>query len=186
MLGAGTLRDISLALFIGIIVGTYSTIFIASPMYAHLRENEPKIKQADSKKQAAAAKRAAVETRRGLSTVEEITTDQALTRIAAGARLYDVREQGSGTRSTLPGGPAATVRVRGPLDGDRTRRPAAIVVCHSGMRSARAVQALEQQGVPAVNSPAAWSRGKPRPARRPTGSPDAEGETRSRALTRRA
>lgn len=57
VLGAGTLRDISLALFIGIIVGTYSTIFIASPMYAHLRENEPKIKQADAKKQAAAEKR---------------------------------------------------------------------------------------------------------------------------------
>ncbi|MEK6343352.1 MAG: protein translocase subunit SecF, partial [Curtobacterium sp.] len=57
VLGAGTLRDISLALFIGIIVGTYSTIFIASPMYAHLRENEPKIKQADAKKEQAAAKR---------------------------------------------------------------------------------------------------------------------------------
>jgi preprotein translocase subunit SecF len=50
VLGAGTLRDISLALFIGIIVGTYSTIFIASPMYAHLREGEPKIKKADEKK----------------------------------------------------------------------------------------------------------------------------------------
>ncbi|UFU15694.1 protein translocase subunit SecF [Curtobacterium sp. C1] len=57
VLGAGTLRDISLALFIGIIVGTYSTIFIASPMYAHLRENEPKIKQADAKKRQAAEKR---------------------------------------------------------------------------------------------------------------------------------
>ena len=30
LLGAGTLRDISLALFIGILVGTYSTIFIAA------------------------------------------------------------------------------------------------------------------------------------------------------------
>ncbi|WP_159571408.1 protein translocase subunit SecF [Curtobacterium sp. 18060] len=57
VLGAGTLRDISLALFIGIIVGTYSTIFIASPMYAQLRENEPKIKQADAKKIQAAEKR---------------------------------------------------------------------------------------------------------------------------------
>lgn len=57
VLGAGTLRDISLALFIGIIVGTYSTIFIASPMYAHLRENEPKIKDSDAKKTAAAEKR---------------------------------------------------------------------------------------------------------------------------------
>ncbi|MDF2492821.1 MAG: secF, partial [Microbacterium sp.] len=44
-------------LFIGIIVGTYSTIFIASPMYAQLRENEPKIKESDAKKTAAAEKR---------------------------------------------------------------------------------------------------------------------------------
>jgi preprotein translocase subunit SecF len=57
VLGAGTLRDISLALFIGIIVGTYSTIFIASPMYAQLRENEPKIKESDAKKTQAAEKR---------------------------------------------------------------------------------------------------------------------------------
>jgi preprotein translocase subunit SecF len=42
LLGAGTLRDISLALFIGIIVGTYSTIFIAAPFYSHLREKETK------------------------------------------------------------------------------------------------------------------------------------------------
>lgn len=41
LLGAGTLRDISLALFIGVLVGTYSSVFIAGPMYVHLRENEP-------------------------------------------------------------------------------------------------------------------------------------------------
>lgn len=40
VLGAGTLRDISLALFIGIMAGAYSTIFIAAPLYSHLRENE--------------------------------------------------------------------------------------------------------------------------------------------------
>ncbi|QWS34560.1 protein translocase subunit SecF [Curtobacterium aetherium] len=57
VLGAGTLRDISLALFIGIIVGTYSTIFLASPMYAHLREKEPKIVASDAKKTQSAAKR---------------------------------------------------------------------------------------------------------------------------------
>ncbi|EAR24443.1 protein export protein SecF [marine actinobacterium PHSC20C1] len=43
VLGAGTLRDIALALFIGIVVGTYSTIFIAAPLYAQFRENEPDI-----------------------------------------------------------------------------------------------------------------------------------------------
>lgn len=48
LLGAGTLRDISLALFIGILVGTYSTIFVASPLYALFRNNEPAIKRHDA------------------------------------------------------------------------------------------------------------------------------------------
>ncbi|PZE28713.1 MULTISPECIES: protein translocase subunit SecF [unclassified Curtobacterium] len=59
VLGAGTLRDISLALFIGIIVGTYSTIFIASPLYAHLRIGEEKIRKSDQKKLQAAARQPA-------------------------------------------------------------------------------------------------------------------------------
>ena len=45
VLGADTLRDISLALLVGIILGTMSTIFIGAPIYAHLRENEPEIKK---------------------------------------------------------------------------------------------------------------------------------------------
>ncbi|HEY8317389.1 MAG TPA: protein translocase subunit SecF [Amnibacterium sp.] len=44
LLGAGTLRDISLALFIGIIVGTYSTICVAAPLYVDFRSTEPAIK----------------------------------------------------------------------------------------------------------------------------------------------
>jgi preprotein translocase subunit SecF len=39
-LGASTLLDIALSLFIGILVATYSTIFIAAPLYAQMRENE--------------------------------------------------------------------------------------------------------------------------------------------------
>lgn len=49
LLGAGTLRDIALALFIGIIVGTYSTIFIAAPLYSHLREGEEKYSKAEKR-----------------------------------------------------------------------------------------------------------------------------------------
>jgi preprotein translocase subunit SecF len=43
VLGAGTLRDIALSLLVGILIGTYSTIFIAAPLYAQLRENEPEL-----------------------------------------------------------------------------------------------------------------------------------------------
>ncbi|MGV1035020.1 MAG: protein translocase subunit SecF [Microbacteriaceae bacterium] len=48
-LGADTLRDISLALFIGIIVGTWSTVFLAAPMYAQLRETEAPIRKANDR-----------------------------------------------------------------------------------------------------------------------------------------
>lgn len=47
LLGAGTLRDLSLALFVGILIGTAATIFIAAPLYAWLRQGEPDlVKQA--------------------------------------------------------------------------------------------------------------------------------------------
>lgn len=49
LLGAGTLTDIALALFVGTIVGTYSSVFIAAPVYAHIREGEQKYKEAADK-----------------------------------------------------------------------------------------------------------------------------------------
>jgi len=49
VLGAGTLRDIALALFVGILVGTYSSIFIAAPLYVHLREGERAIRKHDER-----------------------------------------------------------------------------------------------------------------------------------------
>ncbi len=62
LLGAGTLRDLSLALFIGIIVSTFSTIFIAAPMYAWLRMREAVlVKQARRVFQRRASEKAADE-----------------------------------------------------------------------------------------------------------------------------
>ncbi len=45
LLGAGTLRDISLALFVGMGIGTYSSIFLATPIQVALREREPAIRE---------------------------------------------------------------------------------------------------------------------------------------------
>ncbi|GAA1625346.1 MULTISPECIES: protein translocase subunit SecF [Brevibacterium] len=45
LLGAGTLVDISLSLFVGTIVAAASTLFVASPLYALLRSNEPAVKE---------------------------------------------------------------------------------------------------------------------------------------------
>jgi preprotein translocase subunit SecF len=44
LLGAGTLKDLALALFVGLAVGAYSSICIATPLLVHLRQNEPELK----------------------------------------------------------------------------------------------------------------------------------------------
>ncbi|MCW2598517.1 MAG: protein-export rane protein SecF [Frankiales bacterium] len=44
LLGAGTLRDLALALFVGLASGAYSSLFLATPLLADLKEREPRFK----------------------------------------------------------------------------------------------------------------------------------------------
>jgi len=55
ILGEGPLKDLSLALFVGMVSGAYSSIFIATPLLAQLKEREPDMRR----------HRARVENRRG-------------------------------------------------------------------------------------------------------------------------
>ena len=41
LLGAGTLQDLALSLFIGTMAGTYSSIFVATPVLCQIRERDP-------------------------------------------------------------------------------------------------------------------------------------------------
>jgi preprotein translocase subunit SecF len=43
LLGAGTLKDLALVLFVGMAVGAYSSIFLATPVVAFLKEREPQM-----------------------------------------------------------------------------------------------------------------------------------------------
>ena len=70
LLGAGTLKDLSLALFIGLAVGTYSSIFIAPPFLASLREKEPAMQ--------ALAKRVASRGSAANATVDSLSTRPAI------------------------------------------------------------------------------------------------------------
>ncbi|MEU3544944.1 protein translocase subunit SecF [Streptomyces paromomycinus] len=60
VLGAGMLNDISLALFVGLAAGAYSSIFIATPLVADFKERDPEMKalakRVRAKRAAAAAK----------------------------------------------------------------------------------------------------------------------------------
>lgn len=44
VLGSGPLKDLALALFVGVIVGAYSSLFLAPPLAVQLKEREPTIK----------------------------------------------------------------------------------------------------------------------------------------------
>ncbi|MCV2491439.1 protein translocase subunit SecF [Geodermatophilus sp. YIM 151500] len=43
LLGVGTLKDLALVLFVGLAAGTYSSIFLATPIVADLKEREPEV-----------------------------------------------------------------------------------------------------------------------------------------------
>ena len=45
ILGTGPLKDLALALFVGMISGAYSSIFIATPLLAQLKEREPDMRK---------------------------------------------------------------------------------------------------------------------------------------------
>ncbi|HWJ52207.1 MAG TPA: protein translocase subunit SecF [Propionibacteriaceae bacterium] len=49
ILGEGPLKDLALALFVGMVSGAYSSIFIATPLLAQLREREPDMKKLASR-----------------------------------------------------------------------------------------------------------------------------------------
>jgi preprotein translocase subunit SecF len=49
ILGEGPLKDLSLALFVGMIAGAYSSIFIATPLLAQLKEREPDMQKLSSR-----------------------------------------------------------------------------------------------------------------------------------------
>ncbi|HYN36440.1 MAG TPA: protein translocase subunit SecF [Actinomycetota bacterium] len=49
LLGASTLKDLALALLVGLIIGAYSSIFVATPFLAMLKEREPKFRNVRAK-----------------------------------------------------------------------------------------------------------------------------------------
>ena len=49
LLGAGTLNDLALALFVGMLVGTYSSIFVATPMLVQIKARQPEMKDLEKR-----------------------------------------------------------------------------------------------------------------------------------------
>jgi preprotein translocase subunit SecF len=98
MLGAGTLNDISLALFIGLSAGAYSSIFVATPLVAWLKEKQPENRELAkrvAKRRAADAKAVAegrsVEPQDG--DVQQDSGDEDGDAVGAGSGTGGIRRQ---------------------------------------------------------------------------------------------
>jgi preprotein translocase subunit SecF len=103
-LGATTLQDFGLALFIGIVTSTYSSLFVASPLLALLKEREPRYRTI---RQRLAAK----------GTIGPLTPAAArslATEAAGGSDLGILRPAAAGTGpAPRPGGRPGQIAPRG-------------------------------------------------------------------------
>ena len=88
LLGAGELNDLALVLFVGMLSGTYSSIFIATPVLADLKERDPQYK--------ALAKRVAQRTS-GSRAAKRASAKASRPTAAAGAAAAGAAVAGSAT-----------------------------------------------------------------------------------------
>ncbi len=91
LLGATTLRDYGLALFVGLMSGAYSSIFIASPLLAWMKEREPRY--------------------RDLAVRVNVRTDRR-TLTASSAALQGAQTSASNARPQRSGGASGTIQAR--------------------------------------------------------------------------
>jgi preprotein translocase SecF subunit len=103
LLGVGTLKDLALVLFVGLAAGTYSSIFLATPIVADLKNREPEIQALRRRVQ---ARRSSVARQSGVGS-------------AAGGRVSTARRSGSASARR----PAVAVAERaedlpGPAEAD--------------------------------------------------------------------
>jgi len=99
LLGSGPLKDLALALFIGVAVGAYSSIFIATPLLAGFKEREPAMQ--------ALAKRVAAR-RSGTTTDSPSARRRAAADSAAGSEDTDAVPGDAEEREAVPAGTTAT------------------------------------------------------------------------------
>jgi preprotein translocase subunit SecF len=116
LLGSGPLKDLALALFIGVAVGAYSSIFIATPLLAGFKEREPAMQ--------ALAKRVAAR-RSGTTTDSPSARRRAAAESAAGPAETDAVPGDAEEREAVPAGTTATrpAQPRRPTGASQRNQP---------------------------------------------------------------
>ena len=123
-LGSGNLKDLALALFVGMAAGAYSSIFIATPLLVHLKSNEDSVKQAErrarSRRRAAAADPYGGRTPTGRAGAVGTSDDSAP---APAGVVGDQRTPASGKGRTPPRPRSGVTRSGASGRNQPTRRP---------------------------------------------------------------
>ena len=117
LLGAGTLKDLSLALFIGLATGAYSSIFVATPLLTEFKEREPAMIQLRKKvavREAAEAKAA----REGSTTAAAVPTT-----VVTGAEPESLDDAGDAPATALTANARPAGAVRPPVRRKPASRP---------------------------------------------------------------
>ncbi len=99
-LGSGALKDLALALFVGMAAGAYSSIFIATPLLVQLKEREPGVKAGDARARKHKSRREVDP----FASVPVFTEDMPLQHEPGTDADADVDEPGPGQRPTTAGG----------------------------------------------------------------------------------
>jgi len=114
-LGSGALKDLALALFVGMAAGAYSSIFIATPLVVQLKEMESGVKAGDARARRHRARREADRYAAVPAFAEDMAVhDEPGVDDADGADGREPEETGVAAR-----GPAAQVRAPRSTAGDR-------------------------------------------------------------------
>jgi preprotein translocase subunit SecF len=144
-LGAGELKDLALVLFVGMLSGTYSSICIATPVLADLKEREPQYR--------ALAKRVALRASGG----------RAAQRAAAKAEAAGRRPAGSGRRRAAVTGPAEDLAT----DGNGEPGPAEVDEAAGAAADTGAAARDEEPVAAAASQPAPRGAARPGPRQQP-------------------
>jgi preprotein translocase subunit SecF len=127
LLGAGTLKDLALVLFVGMLSGTYSSIFIATPVLADLKEREPQYRDLAVKVNrrlagGRAAQRAAAETSGATAATATAPATAATTVIATGTLPGPSADQDQDTDDAVEAGDGVAVPAAARTTGDTPSR----------------------------------------------------------------
>jgi preprotein translocase subunit SecF len=77
-LGADTLTEFALALFVGMAAGTYSSIFLATPLLVDLKKSEPQMKSLERRVEQRRAGASKTKSKAGVSAEGEMVEDEAV------------------------------------------------------------------------------------------------------------